>query len=430
MIISQTRNYDNFMQDNKVLQQTSNANQIANQKHNLTSNETKVVEEVLGFGVDSAGFFTSDLNQAAGIPKDYKIYAKDIENFVNYHQNRSDILATHNQVDIAKSLANAYKVLSQLIPQSQSPSFSNKELENMPYAFKMDSNYSVTRTYTYAEYQGALNKDESGILLTFNTFDGRGFSKINAETIFNQADNVSINKYAYQNANGIAKGGVLVAFLNNSSLFFNVNQFLEGETKILGKIIGLDKNISEKELENFKGFMNANKIQSAVGENDNSWNIIEERLSLQYYIKRSEATKDSELFKESLSFAQEYQEMIDSSMSLEEFKEKYLDFKERHDEFVKTLNEKEKLLSQSEKQNSNEEAESGSKDKKFKPIQATSKSETYQDTSFLNTLDFIKSQQKLEQILILFGERSKGNLDIQSLKNYFATSQKRLDTEA
>ncbi len=110
MIISQTRNYDNFMQDNKVLQQTSNANQIANQKHNLTSNETKVVEEVLGFGVDSAGFFTSDLNQAAGIPKDYKIYAKDIENFVNYHQNRSDILATHNQVDIAKSLANAYKV--------------------------------------------------------------------------------------------------------------------------------------------------------------------------------------------------------------------------------------------------------------------------------------------------------------------------------
>lgn len=430
MIISQTRNYDNFMQDNKVLQQTSNANQIANQKHNLTSNETKVVEEVLGFGVDSAGFFTSDLNQAAGIPKDYKIYAKDIENFVNYHQNRSDILATHNQVDIAKSLANAYKVLSQLIPQSQSPSFSNKELENMPYAFKMDSNYSVTRTYTYAEYQGALNKDESGILLTFNTFDGRGFSKINAETIFNQADNVSINKYAYQNANGIAKGGVLVAFLNNSSLFFNVNQFLEGETKILGKIIGLDKNISEKELENFKGFMNANKIQSAFGENDNSWNIIEERLSLQYYIERSEATKDSELFKESLSFAQEYQEMIDSSMSLEEFKEKYLDFKERHDEFVKTLNEKEKLLSQSEKQNSNEEAESGSKDKKFKPIQATSKSETYQDTSFLNTLDFIKSQQKLEQILILFGERSKGNLDIQSLKNYFATSQKRLDTEA
>ena len=226
MIISQTRNYDNFMQDNKALQQTSNANQIANQKHNLTSNKTEAVKEVLGYGVDSEGFFTSDLNEAAGIPKDYKIYAKDIENFVNYHQNRSDILATHNQVDIAKSLANAYKAFSQLIPQSQSPSFSNKELENMPYAFKMDSNYNVTQTYTYAEYQSALNKDESGILLTFNTFDSRGFSKINAETIFNQADNVSINKYAYQNANGIAKGGVLIAFLNNSSLFFNVNQFL------------------------------------------------------------------------------------------------------------------------------------------------------------------------------------------------------------
>lgn len=175
--------------------------------------------------------------------------------------------------------------------------------------------------------------------------------------------------------------------------------------------------------------MNANKIQSAFGENNDSWNTIEEQLSLQYYIKRSEATGDKDLFKESLSFAQEYQEMIDSSMSLEEFKEKYLDFKERHEEFVKKLKEKENILSQSEKQNSNEETELGSKNKKFKPIQVTSKSETYQDTSFLNTLDFIKSQQKLEQILILFGERSKGNFDIQNFKNFLTSSWKRLDTE-
>lgn len=28
-------------------------------------------------------FFTSDFNEAAELPKDYKIYAKDIENFVN-----------------------------------------------------------------------------------------------------------------------------------------------------------------------------------------------------------------------------------------------------------------------------------------------------------------------------------------------------------
>lgn len=44
---------------------------------------------------------------------------------------------------------------------------------------------------------------------------------------------------------------------------------------------------------------------------------------------------------------------------------------------------------------------------KFKPIQATSKSETYQDTSFLNTLDFIKSQQKLEQLAILFKQKKQ-----------------------
>lgn len=65
---------------------------------------------------------------------------------------------------------------------------------------------------------------------------------------------------------------------------------------------------------------------------------------------------------------------------------------------------------------------------KFKPIQATSKSETYQDTSFLNALDFIKSQQKLEQLAILFKQKSKGGLDMQDLKDFF--SFRRLDREA
>lgn len=64
---------------------------------------------------------------------------------------------------------------------------------------------------------------------------------------------------------------------------------------------------------------------------------------------------------------------------------------------------------------------------KFKPIQATSKSETYQDTSFLNTLDFIKSQQKLEQLAILFKQKNKGGLDMQDLKDFFAF--RRLDRE-
>ena len=338
-----------------------------NLPQDLAKDKSQAVKEVLGYGVDSEGFFTSDLNEAAGIPKDYRIYAKDIENFANYHQNRSDILTTHNQVDIAKSLANAYKVFSQLIPQNQNSSFSNKEIENIPYAFKMDSNYNITQTYTYAEFQSTLSKDESGILLTFNTFNSGGFSKITTETIFNQDDNVGINKYAYQNGNSIAKGGVLVAFLNNSNALTSyINWFVEGQTNLLGKILGRDKNISEKELEKFQDFMNANKIQSSFGENNDSWNTIEERLSLQYYIKRSEATGDKELLKESLSFAQEYQEMIDSSMDLEEFKEKYLDFKERHEEFVKKLKEKENILSQSEKQNVNER-------EPLKPIQVNKK---------------------------------------------------------
>nr|WP_251841242.1 hypothetical protein [Campylobacter jejuni] len=67
-----------------------------------TKDTNKTNNKVLGYGVDKDGFFTSDFNEKAGIPKDYKIYAKDIENFVNI-QTKS-LLSSYINIDIAKSI--------------------------------------------------------------------------------------------------------------------------------------------------------------------------------------------------------------------------------------------------------------------------------------------------------------------------------------
>ena len=46
-----------------------------NLNQNLVKDKSQAVSEILGYGVDSEGFFTSDFNEVAGLPKDFKINA-------------------------------------------------------------------------------------------------------------------------------------------------------------------------------------------------------------------------------------------------------------------------------------------------------------------------------------------------------------------
>ncbi|MGN5482712.1 Cj0814 family flagellar-dependent secreted protein, partial [Campylobacter coli] len=63
-------------------------------------------------------FFTSDFNEAAELPKDYKIYAKSAESFVNFQENDNYLFSFFHKVDIAKTIGNSYKILSQIIPKT------------------------------------------------------------------------------------------------------------------------------------------------------------------------------------------------------------------------------------------------------------------------------------------------------------------------
>ena len=389
-IISYSNNNytNNINLDSKKNSQINNSNNISIIKEinsNFVSDKSQAVNKVLGYGVDKDGFFTSDFNEAAGLPKDYKIYAKDMQSFVEWETGDRYFYATHATIDIAKTIGNTYKVLSQLMPQVSKSSLSQDELANIPYAFILDKNLNVGKTFTKNEYEN-ITLTQDRINLTFNTFSNVGFDKISIDNIFSHSNgDVRLNKNAYINKDGsVDKGGVLMALLN-SGLYGATSLLLEGDTRLFGKIT-TDKNISNDEREAFQNFMNTNKIQSAFlsSSNPNEWNPFEERLSMKLFIRRSDNIGNTELSKLAIDLDKEYQKMINSNMGLDEFKTKYLDFKQRHDEFVKSLEEAEKAkgvdYSNFLKNIENKEISKQTKQEPFTPIQAESKNkEIYKD---------------------------------------------------
>ncbi|TQR39927.1 hypothetical protein DMB95_09535, partial [Campylobacter sp. MIT 12-8780] len=424
----QATNSNNALNQNTSLSQS---NPIQTTISTLVQDKSKAVSQVLGYGVDKEGFFTSDFNEAAGLPKDYKIHAEGAKKFVNFQQSSDYFLSTHTKVDFAKTLGNAYKVFSQLAPQTLNSSFSKEELENLPYAFSMDKNFNVIKTYSKEEY---LSKLDDGINknLSFNTLQSFGlglgskFVSIDNDTIFNTSGDVaSISKLPYiNNDKSVSKGGVLMAFLNNSGILGAGSSFLSGETKILGKFLGLDSSITQIELKEFKDFMSTNRLQSPFLdislEGNNALDLMGSRFSMSLFISRSENTKNSTLVKEAREFVKEYEDMFNSNMSLDEFKEKYLDFKQRHDKFVARLkaSEKELGLDYSLEIIDHKALQTNTKTNKttFTPIQAESKNETYKaiDTNELLKKLLEESFDEKDFLKMLFGIKDE-NLNLKSL---------------
>ncbi|HEB9311471.1 TPA: hypothetical protein RZK28_000902 [Campylobacter coli] len=420
-MINGINSYSNYNYTNTFSNNTSNtkSSNTINETSNLVSDKSQAVNKVLGYGVDKDGFFTSDFNEAAGLPKDYKIYAKSAESFANFQESDNNLFSFFHKVDIAKTIGNSYKILSQIIPQTSNAYLSPEELKNIPYAISIDENSIVKKTYTYEEFKEYKNneinsKNYAG--LTFNTTTGLignnyKYLPIDANNIFNSNNSKAyIDKTPYIDNNGnVSKGGVLMAFLNQFG-----SSKIEGDTKLLGKLIGYDNNIDDNEIEAFQNFMNVNKIQSAFSysSNPNEWNIVEEQLSMKLFIRRSDNIGNTELSRLAIDLDKEYQEMINSNMSLEEFKTKYLDFKQRHDEFVKSLEEAEKAqgidYSNPLKNINNKETSEEDKEKPFKPIQGESKSETYKDDNKMNELLKKLLENKFstsDELEILFGAK-------------------------
>ncbi len=70
-------NYTNTFSNNTPNTKSSNT---VNETSNLVSDKSGAVNKVLGYGVDENGFFTSDFNEAAGLPKEFSLLFQSVLN--------------------------------------------------------------------------------------------------------------------------------------------------------------------------------------------------------------------------------------------------------------------------------------------------------------------------------------------------------------
>ena len=154
------KNADSKGTNSSILNSATNSSKNANSTQSKNSNSN----EVLGYKVDKDGFFTAEFNEKAGIPQDYKIHSSTMQNLVKSQTTTQNFFyfANFQSVDIAKTIDNAYKIVSQLLEKSpelaHKESFSKEDLEDyFPRNYITDSSGSVLRTYTSSEAKEVLD---------------------------------------------------------------------------------------------------------------------------------------------------------------------------------------------------------------------------------------------------------------------------------
>lgn len=289
-----------------------------------TSTQNSNSNEVLGYKVDKDGFFTAEFNEKAGIPSDYKIHSSTMQSLVKSQTTTQNFFyfANFQSVDIAKTIGNAYKIVSQLLEKSpelaHKESFSKEDLENyFPRNYITDSSGSVLRTYTSSEAKevldlggfkvganeklnlsfttlrytkGIVSDDEfsfDGDILHSNMFGGK-------EGLY--SFDTTSDKYTNADSS-ITKGGLLVGFLSHNTFAYNApSPLIAGQTSIQGKINALDKDTSQDEIKSLSSFMQSN-ILVLDSQNYGEFNqLMSSNLSIgefkQAYLKLKQSTEN------------------------------------------------------------------------------------------------------------------------------------------
>lgn len=116
----------------------------------LVTDKSQAVGTSLGYGIDKDGYYTSDFNEAAGIPNDYKIHSSTMESFARIQENMQRY-ENFISVDIAKAVGSAYKILSQVVDESilnSKDSFSKDDIAQFPKGYEfVRENFEVLNVY-------------------------------------------------------------------------------------------------------------------------------------------------------------------------------------------------------------------------------------------------------------------------------------------
>ncbi len=307
-----------------TLKVSANKKVELNTQISSTTTSTQNSNEVLGYKVDKDGFFTAEFNEKAGIPSDYKIHSSTMQSLVKSQTTTQNFFyfANFQSVDIAKTIGNAYKIVSQLLEKSpelaHKESFSKEDLQDyFPRNYITDSSGSVLRTYTSSEAKevldlggfkvganeklnlsfttlrytkGIVSDDEfafDGDILHSNMFGGK-------EGLY--SFDTTSDKYTNADSS-ITKGGLLVGFLSHNTFAYNApSPLIAGQTSIQGKINALDKDISQDEIKSLSSFMQSN-ILVLDSQNYGEFNqLMSSNLSIgefkQAYLKLKQSTEN------------------------------------------------------------------------------------------------------------------------------------------
>ena len=141
----------------------------------LVTDKSGAVGTSLGYGIDKDGYYTSDFNEAAGIPNDYKIHSSTMESFAKMKTNENNLLRIFRSIDIAKSVGNAYKILSQVVGEdilNSKSSFSKDDIAKFPQGYEFnEQTLKVSKVYnTLNEINDAVQR--------FDYKQGRKIAKV------------------------------------------------------------------------------------------------------------------------------------------------------------------------------------------------------------------------------------------------------------
>ena len=268
----------NIKHDAKI--QNTNKSEISSSTSPVPS-----FNEVLGYKVDEDGYFTSEFNEAAGIPKDYKIHSDTLKSLVNVNDKAGVFYKMFSKIDIAKTVGNAYKILSQVAGDellNSKESFTKEDLAKFPQGYEYEkSSLKVTKVnkniYDYASARSAFD-DKSGKTYMETLFFNSSYHAFTTTPQYKPSTNifdnnnggkegenvgVFINPHGerYTNPDGsITKGGLIAAVINSNL------HVREGETTVWGKMQGYDKSISGKEYrQKLDAFIDSRNIYSIKG---------------------------------------------------------------------------------------------------------------------------------------------------------------------
>ena len=270
--------YANIKHDAKI--QNTNKSEISSSTPPVPS-----FNEVLGYKVGADGYFTSEFNEAAGIPKDYKIHSDTLKSLVNVNDKAIAFNKMFSKIDIAKTVGNAYKILSQVAGDellNSKESFTKEDLAKFPQGYEYEkSSLKVTKVnkniYDYASARSAFD-DKSGKTYMETLFFNSSYHAFTTTPQYKPSTNifdnnnggkegenvgVFINPHGerYTNPDGsITKGGLIAAVINSNL------HVREGETTVWGKMQGYDKSISGKEYrQKLDAFIDSRNIYSIKG---------------------------------------------------------------------------------------------------------------------------------------------------------------------